>query len=184
MFLWNARGLSLDKLELLPTLSIHAHIILITETWQEPGSEFCLPGYTCFSIPKHFQHHRARRPSGGIAAFVRHDAAPHVSRWRRMEECTHMWLHISSRLGLQRDLFLCLCYIPPQNSTYYTQVAEHPLEVITREVHAAAAQGNVLLAGDFNARTGIAPDWLACPDFADLQALLEGMPTEAMPVPM
>ena len=95
-----------------------------------------------------------------------------------MEECTHMWLRISSRLGFQRDLFLCLCYIPPQTSTYYAQVAEHPLDVITREVHAAAAHGNVLLAGDFNARTGIAPDWLACPDFADLQALIEGMPTD------
>ena len=158
----------------MPSLSHNAHLILLTETWEEAGAGFSLPGYTCLSLPKHFQHLRARRPSGGIAAFIRNEFAPYVSRWRPMDECTHMWLRISAKLGLERDLFLCLCYIPPQNSTYYTSLAEHPLSVITREAHLAASHGSILLAGDFNARTGVAPDWLDFSELKDVYKYLEG----------
>ena len=174
--MWNAKHLSLDKIEHLIHLSNNAHIILTTETWWEQGPGLSLPGYTCMSTPKHFQHHLAQRPSGGIAAYVREDIAHYVSQWRPLTECTHMWLRINPTIGLHRDLFLCLCYLPPNTSTYYTSLAEHPLTVIAREAHTAGTLGNVCLAGDFNARTGTAPDWPDCSELADLSTFIEGLP--------
>ena len=177
--MWNCKHLTSDKLEMLPSISSHAQIILLTETWQELGGSFSLPGYACVSVAKHFQHQLARRPSGGIAAFIRNDVSPYVSQWRPLEECSHLWLHISADAGMAQDLYLCLCYLPPQNSTYYQSLAEHPLDVITREVHCASGLGVVLLAGDFNARTGCAPDWANHNDLADIYDYLEGAPAAA-----
>ena len=87
-----------------------------------------------------------------------------------------MWVRISAAIGLHRDLYLCLCYLPPENSSYYSSLAEHPLDVITQEAHAATALGSVLLAGDTNARTGTAPDWITTSDLADLQEFIPGLP--------
>lgn len=153
----------------------------MTETWQELGSSLSLPGYSCISVPKHFQHDRARRASGGIALFARADISSHISHWRPLEECTHLWVRIRASIGLEHDLFLCLCYLPPQNSTYYNSVAEYPLDVITREAHTAATLGNVLLAGDFNARTGTAPDWTSFAELAELEQYIHDLPTTPVP---
>lgn len=86
-------------------------------------------------------------------------------------------MRIHAAIGFPQDLYLCLCYLPPENSTYYSSLAEHPLDVITREAHSAAALGSVLLAGDFNSRTGTTPDWTTTADLAELQEFIPGLPT-------
>lgn len=55
--------------------------------------------------------------------------------------------------------------------------------MITREVHSAATLGNVLLAGDFNARTGTAPDWTSFSDLADLEQYIPDLPSAPAPAP-
>ena len=109
--MWNARGISDEKLALLsdPEFTENADLLLITETWLEPlAASPNIPGFICIHRPKHVTHHKARRPSGGIAIFIRTHLAPFTSHWRPQQHCTHMWLHIKAAIGLPRDLYLCL----------------------------------------------------------------------------
>ncbi len=110
---WNARGLPQTKLEILPSISGDAGLILITETWAPPDHRtFDLPGYTCLSLPRHYQNPRAIKSSGGLACFIRDDLAHAASLWRPRRQATHMWLSLSRAAGLPRPLFLCLCDLP------------------------------------------------------------------------
>ena len=135
----------------MPHLSDNADIIFTTETHAPPAStsipsdahqppptpsantplpttptSLSIPGYTTISLPKHYQHSRARAPSGGIAIFIRSALAPHTSLWRPRRQATHLWLHISHTAGLPRDLYTCLCYLPPRTSTYHSQLPSSP----------------------------------------------------------
>lgn len=69
--------------------------------------------------------------------------------------------------------FLCLGYLPPEQSTWYSQAKtsiEETFEELLEEIAEASSVGEVILAGDFNARTGSLPDWL---DSAEIEALAE-----------
>ncbi|GAQ86738.1 Reverse transcriptase-related protein [Klebsormidium nitens] len=78
-----------------------------------------------------------------------------------------MWLKFSGLGPAGRDLFLCLVYLPPEQSSWYRQAGisvEEVFEQLRDEVGEALLCGEVLLAGDFNARTGVVPDWMDCRD--------------------
>ena len=182
VFLWNARGLSTDKLPLLAALSDKADLILITETHAPPNSDnLALPGYTCISLPRHFQHVRARTPSGGLACFIRSDLAPHTHQWHPRQQATHLWLHIAPSAGLPRPLFLCLAYLPPRSSTAYAQLPTPPLTAISSDLHAILAlhpTADILLAGDSNARTATDPDGAAPFDHTTLATHIPELPPD------
>ncbi|GAQ93593.1 hypothetical protein KFL_016880010, partial [Klebsormidium nitens] len=67
------------------------------------------------------------------------------------------------------DLFLCLAYLPPDGSTWYQQIGtsiEEIFEQVTQDAAVAMSLGEVLLAGDLNARTSSFCDWL---DMGDIE---------------
>ncbi len=66
------------------------------------------------------------------------------------------WLKLNNQTGISTtDTYLCAIYIPPAESPYHD---EEYLNNIHTEISRFQAQGNVLLCGDFNARTGSEPD--------------------------
>ncbi len=56
----------------------------------------------------------------------------------------------------RKDIFLCAIYIPPSESPYYS---EDTFSTLEEETSHFQAQGNVLICGDPNARTGLQPDF-------------------------
>jgi len=67
--------------------------------------------------------------------------------------------------AFQRPLFLCIVYAAPQGSPYAdSNLFEH----ICQEVGEAMNLGGVLLAGDFNARTGTNTDFIDYIQLADV----------------
>ena len=67
-----------------------------------------------------------------------------------------IWIKISKNItGTDRDLFLCTVYIPPIDSPYYS---EETFPNLHTQICRFQAQGNVLICGDLNARTGCRPD--------------------------
>jgi hypothetical protein len=65
----------------------------------------------------------------------------------------------------QMPLFLFIIYVAPQGSPYAdSSLFEH----ICQEVGEAMSLGGVLLAGDFNARTGTNTDFIDCSQIADV----------------
>ncbi len=70
----------------------------------------------------------------------------------------HLWLKIQKGIiSASQHVFLCAIYIPPLESPYFQ---EETFQNIEEEISHFQAQGNVLLMGDLNARTGKELDFL------------------------
>jgi hypothetical protein len=64
------------------------------------------------------------------------------------------------------DLFLCLAYLPPRGSVFYERGVSQK-DVFTElesGIAEARCKGEVLLAGDLNARIGEEKDWFETED--------------------
>jgi endonuclease/exonuclease/phosphatase (EEP) superfamily protein YafD len=63
-------------------------------------------------------------------------------------------------LNLENDLYLCGIYIPPEKKTYFdTEIFDN----LENEITSFSAKGDVMLVGDFNARTGETNIYLILP---------------------
>ncbi|KAL4457915.1 hypothetical protein ABPG75_012780 [Micractinium tetrahymenae] len=93
-----------------------------------------------------------------------------------------MWLHLSPTIGLPRPLYLCLCYLPPATSTHHTHLPIPPLSAIASDIHHLSSihqtPPDILLAGDFNARTANLPDGAAPYDHTALSPLIPQLPPD------
>ena len=135
---------------------------MVTETWLHPEAEGPhMPGYVCISYPRPYLRHNAGRPSGGIACYVKAALAPSISIWRTAADGALLWLLIAPSFGLERPLYLCIAYIAPESSTHYKHAcACDAFDTLLTDISEIGDQGDVLLAGDFNARTQELPDTL------------------------
>ncbi len=133
-----------------------ADIIILTETWcRNDALTYCPSGYYEVIVPsvKLSTVHRGR-DSGGILVWYREALAKHISIITFGK--FHCWLKLNNQIGISTtDTYLCAIYIPPAESPYHD---EEYLNNIHTEISRFQAQGNVLLCGDFNARTGSEPD--------------------------
>ncbi len=90
--------------------------------------------------------------------------------WKTTKDGTRIWL----RLGnvFQRPLFLCIVYALPQGSPYADiSLFEH----ICQEVGEVMNLDDVLIAGDFNARTGTNIDFIECSQLAYVLLVQQGI---------
>ncbi len=70
-----------------------------------------------------------------------------------------MWLKIKKGIiSTSQPVFLCAIYIPPHESSYFQ---EETFPNIEQEISHFQAQGNVLLMGDLNSKTGDKLDFIA-----------------------
>ncbi len=104
-----------------------------------------------------------RKHSGSIAILVKETWANSTIIWKTARDGTRIWLRLGN--DFQRPLFLCIIYAAPQGSPYAnSSLFEH----ICQEVGEAMSLGGVLLAGDFNARTGTNIDFIDCNQLANV----------------
>jgi hypothetical protein len=117
-------------------------------------------GYQHFAVARPYKvGGQVRKHSGGILIYVFELCISAVSVWKATEDGTKLWLKFTD-LGNSRPLFLCITYVPPQNSPYadkalYDRIAQEIAE-------AKSTPGSIILAGDFNARTCEEADWVDC----------------------
>lgn len=142
-------------------------IIIFTETWLgEDDVAPPRPGYVAFHFPRpnrggegRGMGGRTRASRGGIVVYVRQQLARHTEVWHTSTGGTHAWLKIDTAAGLTEPLLLAACYFPPTAGGKFNQSTADGWEALEAEVADAQAAGQVLLAGDFNARTATLPDW-------------------------
>ena len=97
---------------------------------------------------------RKGRTLGGILVWYKGDLCRQISVVKQGK--SHIWLRLDQTLGItDRNLYVCAIYIPPVDSPYFE---EDIFETLHSEIAYFQAQGNVLLTGDLNGRTGIEPD--------------------------
>ena len=67
-----------------------------------------------------------------------------------------IWLKINKEaVSTDKDVFMCAAYIPPSESPYHN---ESSFSILEDEISRYQSQGNVLICGDLNVRTGTEPD--------------------------
>ena len=91
-------------------------ILLFTETWHEKKTNLSIEGYDCFSCPQPKSNSRAKRGSGGVVVYFRHRLKNYV-HFVELNQNSAIWFKLSKELfNFDVDLYLCLCYIPPEDS--------------------------------------------------------------------
>ncbi len=166
-----------------------ADLILLTETHQLQQQALPdLDGYTCTSLARPPLRDTAITNRGGIAAYIKTELATDIKVWKTAPDSSYMWLTLQTRNDAVADLYICVVYVAPTSSTIYKQpnALTDPLTRLYADI--AEVQnlgGHVLLAGDFNARTGEEIDYVRCEDLADVlqapQLLGEDLPDYIQP---
>lgn len=146
-----------------------------TKTSDQNIHPSCLPGFlpiSCNPRPYDPEH-------GGVAVYARKHLQQYLSIVEDMPEFGMAWLRFRNPLG-GRDVFIGALYLPHHTSRYYhhennsLNFKAHMNE-ITRCVESFSASGDILLAGDLNARMGTLddrPEWELgewCPEGALLE---------------
>ena len=144
--------------ELLQVAGGH-DILVFTETWLGEGQLAPdIEGYRAF----HWARPQALRSSsarGGMACYVRTQLHQHVTLEGGDASNSFAVMRISKDAGFERDLYLFVCYIVPRKDTRISIATRGIWAELRDSVGAALSKGQVLLVGDFNARTGHRADY-------------------------
>ena len=146
---WNIHGLNNHKSEDddFRTYVNSFDILGLAETLNDsPGN---LPDFMSPLVIKPTKRKRCGRPSGGITVYCK----PHISKGVSEVQKSNfsIWIKLDQKLlGLTKTTFVCFCYIKP-----YTKKEESELIFLKlcNEILKFKAEGEILICGDFNART-------------------------------
>ena len=159
---WNINGLNHKTLgnkllnsDFINDIKDH-HFTFLTETWS--GKIDSIPGFTaistCTAKPK---SNSACRISGSISLLFKTKLQSMVTIERLTKNT--LWCRIDkSLLNSTKHLYLCGIYIPPIKSHYFDKDIFEKLET---EILQFSQKGNMLLLGDFNARTSKLDDFIS-----------------------
>ena len=157
---WNINGLNVHKLDknLNGELMMAHDIILLSETWTSAEQDFYLSGYFFYNFPRETRHRKAKRASGGLGIFIKTDICNGVTVLEKKREFI-VWLKLSkSFFKVERDIYVGSVYIPPEGSLY---VYDGMYEEIQHDILAFPEDSEVLLVGDYNARTNTCADFIS-----------------------
>ncbi len=160
---WNIQGLESSIGEdVFNNFLSENDIVILTETWLKENisirdSEF----YNYHSLRQ--KHKRAKRPSGGISVLIRNTfrntaRGEHSIKFIKENEFV-VWFKIcKDHFNLPNDIFVGAAYLPPENSTIYKNKDISPFQILENDLLSFHAQGEIILMGDFNSRTGSLTD--------------------------
>ena len=140
-------------------------IICLQETWAKDET-LTFQGYTVYSTVKNTV---SKRGQAGVSVLIRDHHQKFVSRIHS-DSPNIIWCRLDKQLlGLQADIFLAAVYLPPLQSQ--RKAGEDVISILEKEIHKYSTQGQILLLGDFNARTGTLNDFIEkdADDFLTIQ---------------
>ena len=158
---WNINGINHKILGDKSSCSDFLNLIkqhdltILTETW----SSFApvVNAYNHFSINSQKHAKKSGRSTGGITVIYRNFLKNKIEIVKASSN--FVWCKISKTvLGRQKDLFMCCLYIPPMYSPYF---ADNLFENLEHDVEKFSKLGNIMMLGDFNARIGLASDFVS-----------------------
>ena len=160
---WNVNGLSKNSVfdnKLQNCDFLHqfrdCDVSIMTEIWGSEVNE--IPGFDIIALspPRKLNTKRSGRSSGGILVAVKRSLTQYFSLIKQTSD--YIWVKIDKNiLQLDKDILLCSCYITPNHSSYFDPDTLPNLE---NDINLFKRDYFVVLAGDFNARTGVEHDFI------------------------
>ncbi|CAB4003557.1 Hypothetical predicted protein [Paramuricea clavata] len=130
--------------------------IFLTETWCKTNID--IPGFRAFVSDTAMPYtNQVCRKSGGTTLLTKIIFEKFVSIVKNSKH--FLWYKISKDLlNAEKDLFLCGVYIPPEKSVYFENEI---FDELKNDIVSFESRGNVMILGDFNARTCKLEDFIS-----------------------
>lgn len=126
-------------------------VVILAETHIGYSTPVFVEQFNCFSVCRDISSNG--RYYGGLAILRRKELKDHIKILSTTCK-DYQWLKFDkNHFHLQSDLYLCALYMPPANSTYTRHLPYDILELIEKDLLYYKEKGDVLICGDFNART-------------------------------
>ena len=162
---WNIQSLSQDVVadEYFNKCLNENDIIVLTETWLANHIDVLSNDFYNYHYLRPM-HARARRPSEGISILIRHNIRGTNERKSvtiiKESDC-FIWFKLDKYLfNSSSDIFICATYIPPEKSSFWNLNKYDPFDQLEQDLITFQNRGNVILIGDFNARTSNRSDYV------------------------
>jgi exonuclease III len=127
-------------------------IICLAETWEHEESK--VPNMKGFVFWSAWNKKYHRTGIGGIAYYTRKNISPHIQLDKIDPLNQYIWIEISDTNA--KNMYITIYYFAPINSTFYKKNnldKNCPYNNLEQYIYNLKNEGNILLLGDFNART-------------------------------
>ncbi len=125
----------------------------LQETWLTDSHSLTIDGYNIHRNDRKNNRNK-KRGSGGVVTLYKVHLAKGISKIKSKSQDL-MWLKLDKVYFQQEnDIYICNCYIPPENSKFSKETSEAPFEILRTELETYGADGNRIIMGNFNSRTG------------------------------
>ena len=150
-------------------------IVLLTETWSNCYHDLNVSNFECFVLHRKEQFRTTTRSSGGIAVYIRNTYVTEDTLVFKSEDDIICIKVDGTFLGLTNDLYMCLCYVVPENSSRQALIESHTfdrvLDFYTSLYSKYGSTLNFVLCGDFNSHTSDLPDFVKHDNFTNCNVL-------------
>ena len=153
---WNVRGLGDKMSDPLFTEKIKDYdIIGLLETKLANNHDIQLQNYNFVQSPC-----RKQISGGGVGILIK-DSLKDKIQIIKNTHSEYMWVKIDSHASqLEHDVYVCFCYIAPENSAYSKHTDNDILSLIDDDILYFNAIGQVVLCGDLNGHISNEPDYI------------------------
>ena len=157
---WNVQGLKgssynkLDDPTFIKEISKH-HVIGLVETHCTHDSDLTVPGYCSYQACRPKSGNKAH---GGVVALVKTELKKGVKFYPARTNDL-VWVCLKKEFfNTNEDIYIAVVYLSPINSTYAKRLDYDVFDVLEQEIAKFSSKGQVIVMGDFNARTSTFPD--------------------------
>ena len=147
---WNINGLG-DKLVDVDVENFinSFDIVVLLETMKDDNFYVDYPGICCWRFARVARHKNAKRSSGGFLVMIRENLSKSVQVSQNSDYA--IWVTFKS-VKSAPSFHAGFVYIPPMGSAHVTKYCL--FETLQNRIIRKRASAEIILAGDFNPRTG------------------------------
>ena len=126
-------------------------IFCMQESWLTENNSVTINGYDMFRS----ERKKAKKlSSGGVIILFKSHLSKGMTKIKSNYE-DFVWAKLDKNFfGLENDVYLCNCYIPPSNSNMHLVRNNDPFDILEQEILEFGNLGDVIILGDTNSRTG------------------------------
>ena len=152
--------------------SFDCDIFAVCETFLRCDIDIFFSDYKWYGHHRKNLHSNARRGSGGVGCFVKRSLLEKFDinvENKTVEDI--LWLKIES-LFSKESIYLCICYLPPENSSRQVDAEQFYAELI-KQVYQYQNYGKIIICGDFNSRIGEESDYIEGVDNIPIRQVID-----------
>lgn len=130
-------------------------VCVISESKLHKFDSINIKGYSSFRSDRVKGKPTSRCNSGGIVVLFKNEIIKGITKLTSNNPDI-IWIKLSKKFfGLQNDWLVCTTYIVPSNSPYYKiNKDKNVMDVLQEEIEKYSTEGEVIIIGDLNSRTG------------------------------